>query len=45
MFFDVADESMGIATPITLFLLPMLVGLALLAEMWIPLMRTRQRKR
>jgi hypothetical protein len=45
MLVDAAEDAVGIATPITLFLMPMLVGLALLAELWTPILRTRGRDR
>lgn len=36
-------DAVGIETPLVLFLLPMLVGLALLIELWLPVWRVRLR--
>ncbi|TDU31826.1 hypothetical protein DFR24_1208 [Panacagrimonas perspica] len=43
MLMDVGEGSVGIGTPVVLFVLPMLVGVALLTELWLPVWRSRRR--
>ncbi|MGH8516076.1 MAG: hypothetical protein ACREUE_01315 [Panacagrimonas sp.] len=43
MLFPEVGEYSGSKTPIILFLMPMLVGCALIAELWVPVWRDRRR--
>jgi len=43
MLIDIGEDRTGVETPIVLFVLPMLVGFALLLELWLPVWRSRRR--
>lgn len=43
MLMETGEDRTGIETPLVLFVLPMLVGFALLAELWVPVWRSRGR--